>query len=394
MWTPDEKGRLIFRSEMSENSGLKSPRRVRLEVSTQALKANFEVIKHRVAPCRVLTVLKANAYNVGARFMGGLAAAVGADRIGAADLEEALELQAASGLPIQVLGVLTPGELPTAVEHGLIVPVNALAMAEAVSAEAVRQRRTVRVHVILDTGMGRFGLLADNYRAEINAMRALPNLEMEGVYSHFPMAGTPGDPATQAQIVQFKKQLDVLNHDGITFALRHFAATDGINFQPESWRSPFNMVRLGLDWYGLCGSQTDRAIGLQPALRLTSVVGAVRELPADSTVGYFRTCRLTRKTRVATICAGYADGLPLALSNRGRVLICGVPCPILGRLSMDYTTVDVSGVPGEVGWGTPVTLWGEEGSEVIDIEEYARLKNTHVHDILCSLGSRVERVYF
>ncbi|MBO5924494.1 MAG: alanine racemase, partial [Lentisphaeria bacterium] len=126
---------------------------------------------------------------------------------------------------------------------------------------------------------------------------------------------------------------------------------------------------------------------------LKTCVGAVRKMPAGFTIGYNRTVKLARDTMVATICAGYADGLPLDLSNKGRVVINGTSCPVLGRVSMDYTMIDVSNVPGEVKWGTPVTLFGKNGSEKIEANEVAQHKNTHIHDILCALGNRVQRIY-
>ena len=380
---------------MPENLQIDRTSRVRLEVNSTALRHNFEAVHKHVEPCRILTVLKANAYCVGADFMGRLACEVGADRIGVADLSEALAMQKAVDkcCPVQILGVVTPDELPDAVANGVVLPVNGLAMAESVSAEAVRQGKTAVVHVILDTGMGRFGELPGNYQNEISAMSRLPNLHLEGLYSHFPCAGTPREAGTVAQIELFKRQYAELQKSGIDFAFRHIAATDGILCQTPSRQAPFNMVRLGLGWYGVCRNKGEKEIGLQPALRLTTVVGAVRELPEGATVGYFRTCKLKRKTTVATICAGYADGLPLALSNTGRVLINGTSCPVLGRLSMDYTMVDVTDVPGRVTWGTPVTLWGRDGEEYLSMAEYAKLKNTHIHDILCALGSRVERIY-
>ena len=371
------------------------PGRVRLEVDSAKLLANFAAVQKKVAPCSILTVLKANAYCVGADFMGKLAVQAGAARIGVADVREALAMRESinNALPVQILGVVTPDELPYAVENDLVIPVNGLAMAEAVSAEAVRQNKMIFVHVILDTGMGRFGLLPENYLAEIKAIAALPNLNLEGIYSHFPCAGTPGEAGTLQQIADFKQQYEVLKNAGIDFAFRHIAASDGILCQRASSQSPFNLVRLGLCWYGVCRNPAEEDIGLQPALKLTTVVGAVREMPAGATIGYNRTVKLEKKTAIATICVGYADGLPLALTNAGRVLINGVSCPVIGRVSMDYTMVNVSNVPGTVQWGTKVTLLGRDGDEYLGAAEYAKHKNTHIHDILCALGGRVERVY-
>ena len=371
------------------------PRRVRLEVDSNKLLNNFSAVKKRVGSCDILTVLKANAYCVGADFMGNLAVRAGAKRIGVADLHEALAMQQSinKALPVQILGVVTPDELPYAVGNDLVIPVNGLAMAEAISAEAVKQNKAATVHVILDTGMGRFGLLPENYLSEIKAIAALPMLKLEGIYSHFPCAGTPGEAGTLQQIADFKKQYEELKNAGIDFKYRHIAASDGILCQRASSQSPFNLVRLGLCWYGVCRNPAEEDIGLQPALKLTTVVGAVREMPAGATIGYNRTVKLTKKTAIATICVGYADGLPLAVTNTGRVLINGVSCPVIGRVSMDYTMVDVSNVPGTVQWGTKVTLFGCDGNEYLGTAELAQHKNTHIHDILCALGGRVERVY-
>lgn len=369
--------------------------RVKLEIDTAKLIANFQAVQKRVGDCRILSVLKANAYGTGADVIGKVALKAGASRIGVADLKEALAMQKAidSALPVQILGVVTPDELPAAVANDLVLPVNGPAMAQAISREAVRQQKQVRVHLILDTGMGRFGWLAGNYFEEICSIARLDNLILEGLYSHFPCAGVPREAGTMAQIDMFKQQYCRLKESGIDFTYRHIAASDGILCQRPSSQEPFNLVRLGLCWYGVCRNPAEEDIKLQNSLRLTTVVGAVRELPKGFTVGYNRTVKLQKNSCVATICAGYADGLPLALSNQGRVLINGCSCPILGRISMDYTMVDVSNAPGVIQWGTPVTLWGGDGDEKIEISEYAQGKNTHIHDILCALGARVERVY-
>ena len=374
----------------------KTPRRVQLKVCKQVLLDNFNIIRKLAGDCRILTVLKANAYGTGDQALSQIARQAGTDRIGAADLGEAQNIRQSVGtdIPIQILGVVSPAELPEAVgTANLVLPIEGLTMAKAVSNEALRQKKTVKIHVIIDTGMGRFGLLKDNFVDEICAIKALPNLEVEGIYSHFPCAGTPGEAGTVQQIEDFKNALHQLRQHGVEFDLRHLAASDGILCQEPARREPFNMVRLGLCWYGLNQDAAEKAAGLQRSLELTTCVGAVRNMPANSNIGYNRTCTLKRDTLVATICAGYADGLPLALSNAGRVLINGVSCPVLGRVSMDYTMVDVSNVPGNVAWGTPVTLLGRDGNECIEFTEWAKLKNTHVHDILCALGNRVERVY-
>ena len=169
------------------------------------------------------------------------------------------------------------------------------------------------------------------------------------------------------------------------------AASDAINNFPECAKAPFNVVRTGINLHGSFDPNGRRALAVEPVLTLKTRVAQVRTLRPGTTLGYGRTWCLSEKTKIATISAGYADGLPLALTNRGQVLIKGVRCPVVGRISMDYTTVDVSHVP-DVAPGDEVICLGTSGTESITPDDWAALKGTHAYDIICSLGSRVERV--
>ena len=178
----------------------------------------------------------------------------------------------------------------------------------------------------------------------------------------------------------------------MTFVERHMAASDAINNFPASTLAPFNMVRTGINLYGYCDNEVAHTMDLQGVVELKTRLAAVRKLPAEATIGYGRTYKLRKNTIVGTIAAGYADGLPLALSNRGYVLINGKFCPILGRLSMDYTTVLLDEVP-EAKCGDEVVCIGTQGENSILLEEWAQLKGTHAYELLCSFGSRVKRIY-
>ena len=169
------------------------------------------------------------------------------------------------------------------------------------------------------------------------------------------------------------------------------AASDAINNFPETARSPFTMVRTGINLHGSFDPNGRKALKVEPVLSLKTRVAQVRELPAGTTLGYGRTWCLAAPTKVATISAGYADGLPLALTNRGFVFIGGRRCRIIGRISMDYTTVDVSDVP-DVKPGDEVVCFGACGRDSITPDDWAELKGTHAYDVICSLGSRVQRV--
>ena len=367
------------------------PRRVWVEVSLPTLCANYHKIAAAVAPARVMAVLKADAYGLGAKPIAAALARTGVDRFGVAEPFEALSLLPL-GLPVQILGSILPEELPAMIAAGVILPVTDLQTAQLMQAEAERQNRRVKVHFKIDTGMGRLGILLSEALDVIRRVAQLPNLEVEGIYSHFPVAYRAGEAYTQQQIDNFLGLLNNLTAAGISIPLRHMANSDAINNFPLTSHSPFNLVRTGINLHGSFDTEGRRVLQLLPVLALKTRLTAVRRMPAGTSIGYGLTYRLARETPVGTISAGYADGLPLALSNRGCVLIRGVPCPVIGRISMDYTTVALDQVP-TAAVGDEVTCLGGEGPHAISVEDWANLKGTHPYEIICSIGTRVERRY-
>jgi alanine racemase len=367
------------------------PRRVWVEVNLATLCDNYRKIAAAVAPARVMAVLKANAYGLGAQPIAAALAKAGVDRIGVAEPYEALSL-ATPDLPVQILGSVLPEELPAMVASGVVLPVTDLATARLIHAEGERQGRRVKVHFKIDTGMGRLGILLADAREVIAQAVRLTALEPEGIYSHFPVAYRAGESYTQRQIEAFVALLRDLNAAGITFPLRHMANSDAVNNFPLTARTPFNLVRTGINLHGSFDTEGRRVLQLQPVLSLKTRLTAVRRLTAGTAIGYGLTHRLAHDTPVGTISAGYADGLPLALSNRGYVLIRGRACPVLGRLSMDYTTVALEQVP-DAAVGDEVVCLGGDGPLAISVEDWANLKGTHPYEIICAIGTRVERRY-
>lgn len=373
-------------------------KRVWVEIDLKALVRNYRRIAAHVKPARVLSVLKANAYGLGVGAYAKALAEAGCTNFGVAEPFEALELQRhLAGLPggpfdVQILSSVLPDEIAPMVKAGVILPVIDLATARLISAAAVKAKRTVRVHFKLDTGMGRLGILAADALETMCAVRDLPGLDCEGVFSHFPVAFDPDDPFTKPQIARFKAIVAAAQKLGFRFRKIHIAASDGINNFPECAKAPFTMVRTGINLHGSFDPYGKKTLKVESVLTLKTRVAQVRELPAGTTLGYGRTWCLKEPTRVATISAGYADGLPLALTNCGRVIIGGRLCPVIGRISMDYTTVDVSGAPG-VRPGDEVICFGRSGKLSITPDDWAVLKGTHAYDIICSLGNRVERVF-
>ena len=365
--------------------------RVWLEIDLAILKDNYRKIKETVDPCEVMAVLKANAYGLGVERVAKALAESGVKHFGVAELNEALAL-ARNGLRTQIIGSVLPEEVPSAVDAGIVLPVTDYEIAAMISAAAVRMNKKAECHIKVDTGMGRLGILADQAVEEVKKIAALPGLDLGGIYSHFPIAYLAGGDFTQSQVSRFLRILDELKSVGINFRWLHIANSDAINNVPVTCLKPFNLVRSGINLYGTFDLVGKHILKLRSILTLKTQLAAIRQLPAGMAIGYGQTYRLHCDTRVGTVSAGYADGLPLALSNRGYVLIHGKPCPILGRLSMDYTTVSLESVP-EAKRGDEVVCLGGEGVNAIGVEDWATLKGTHPYDIICSFGSRVKRVY-
>lgn len=366
-------------------------KRVRLVLDLGVLRSNYRKIETAVRPCGVVGVLKANAYGLGMRPIAVALRDAGIGFLAVAELREALDLRDL-GLPVLILGSVLPEEIEDAVEAGIVLPIGDPGVARLISAAAVRQGRTARCHFVVDTGMGRLGILAGEAEQAIVECVKLPGLDCEGIYSHFPVAYRSCGEYTMRQIETFKGLLDRLAAGGVRFRMRHIANSDAINNFPETYRPPFNLVRTGINLHGSFDTEGQRALDLQSVLTLRTRLTAVRRLPAGMSIGYGCTYCLPRETLVGTASAGYADGLPLALSNRGYLLVRGHCCPVLGRVSMDYTTIDLSQVPdAEV--GDEAICLGGAGPQRVSVEDWARLKGTHSYEVICSFGSRVERVY-
>lgn len=375
-------------------------RRVIVEIDLKALVRNYRRIVARVKPAKVLCVLKANAYGLGVAAYAKSLVDAGCENFGVAEPFEAMELKSVlnrssrcggRNVSVQILSSILPDEIPDMVAADVVLPITDLETAKLISAAAVKLGKTARVHFKIDTGMGRLGILAKDAVETMKQVAALPNLDCEGIFSHFATAFDPGNPFTKTQIRRFKAILADAAKAGLKFSKVHIAASDGINNFPECAKKPFTMVRTGINLHGSFDPYGRKALKVEPVLTLKTRIAQVRELPAGTTLGYGRTWCLSEPTRVATISAGYADGLPIALTNKGFVIISGKLCPIIGRISMDYATVDVSSVPSAKA-GDEVICFGKSGNLSITPDDWAVVKGTHAYDIISSLGSRVERV--
>jgi len=365
--------------------------RVWLEISLKYLKRNFKIIQNRVQPSKIISVLKANAYGLGVEKIAESLSEAGTYSFGVAELNEALQITQFKK-DVQILGAILPEEIEEALKNKIIIPICEKKTAVLISNLAKKKRILARCHILVDTGMGRLGIRVEEAKKVIPEIMNLKNISFEGIYSHFPNAYQQNCPYTKKQIKDFKELLNYLNKKGAKFKIIHIANSDAINNYPETFKKPFNAVRTGINLHGNFDPEGQRTMNLKSILTLKTRLASIRKLSAGSFIGYGCTYKLPEDAVVGTISAGYADGLPLALSNRGYVLINGKQCPILGRISMDYTTVSLTQVP-EAKIGDEVICLGGEGLNEITVDQWAKLKGTHSYEIICSFGSRVKRIY-
>ena len=352
--------------------------RARLEVDREAIKSNVRALQGMSQSCDVLGVVKANAYGVGTDIVVPALLESGVKVLGVATLSEAAELLK-YGVELRMLSGVMPEEIAPAIEMGVTLPVIDFETALAIDAEAARQKRKAAVQLAIDSGMGRVGIRIAEAEETAKKVIALENLNVTGVYSHFPKA-EPGDKGSLVQIDAMASLAGKLQ-----LPQCHLAASEGTLFMPGASRPPFNLIRLGIAMYGVLPD-----CGMKGAVKFKSRLAAVRRCPAGGTVSYGRLHKLDRETLVGTVAAGYADGVPLKLTNKGFFRVNGKLCPILGRVTMDYTMIDLSAVPGAK-VGDEVELFTSMQGDSIDIANWSNYKGTHAWDILCSISPRVER---
>lgn len=368
--------------------------RVYAPVDLDAIAFNMESMRGNIRKeTGMIGVVKTDAYGHGAvavaeaidPYVGGYAVATA---------EEALQLRR-HGIkkPILILGVTHHSHYRELIEQEIRPAIFTLEQAKPLSELAVAMKKTAKLHLALDTGMHRIGMMADESGADLAAAIAkLPGLEMEGLFTHFYRADETDKQTSEKQLDRYLHFVKLLSERGIEIPVKHCSNSAGIIDLPQA---NLNYVRAGITVYGLYPSDEVKKnkVPLKPAMGLKSFVTYVKEIGSGEEVSYGGTYVTKRTTRVATIPVGYGDGYPRSLSNRGYVLICGKRAPILGRVCMDQFMVDVTDIPG-VGVDTPVTLIGKDGSEKITVERLAELCGGFHYEMVCDIGKRVPRVYY
>ena len=363
-----------------------------VEVDLDRFRRNLGAIRAAIGGGRrILLVVKADAYGHGAVEIAHHAVDAGVSMLGVATLHEGIELRS-SGIaaPIVILSPSLPSEVDEIIEHRLTPCVGTLESAELLSRRCVAHQVLSRFHVEIDTGMGRTGVSDGDAVAFIERVVGMPNLRLEGVFTHFPDADSGRTDVTVDQLGRFGEILHQLALRNIDVPLRHAANSAGILSVHDSF---LDMVRPGILAYGFYpSSEVTHAIPVEGVMSFKTRVVQLRDVPPGRYISYGRTYQTTRWTRVGVLPVGYGHGYPWHLSNRGHVLVRGRRASIVGRVTMDLTMVDVTAIE-EVQIGDEVVLWGEQRGARIGLEEVAAWAQTIPYDLLCSMGKRVVRVF-
>ena len=361
-------------------------------VDLTALQSNFRAIRDFLGgpdgPA-IIAVVKANAYGHGAERVALALEQAGATMLACADIEEGIVLRRAGvTLPILVFGALSVSDLDGLFEYSLTPTISTPSAARAVQAAAVRRNTVCHYHLKIDTGMNRLGFRHDNLRRTLPELLASRNLQLDAVYSHFATADNPESDLFDTQRRRFEAAFATLDRP----VLRHAANSAAVLRDSRVW---YDVVRPGLLMYGIVPPPLASTIPLTPVMSLTSRVVGVKGLRPGETVGYGGRFSSAAPASVAVVPAGYADGLDLRLEGRGHVLVRGRRVPIVGAVSMDMMTIDVTGLD-DVQPGDEVVIIGSQGSEPwqrIDVREMAAAIGTIPYEIVCRVGSRIERQY-
>jgi len=363
-----------------------------VEIDLDRLKGNFRKVKEWVGPdLDVLVAVKADAYGHSSVAVSKALAEEGASMLGVASLEEAIEIQrGGAGVPVLILSPSSFLEIPEIVAEGFRSTVSNMEYARRLSVVARAANREMKVHVEVDTGMGRTGVSHSTAADFIRSVAGLEYVYVEGVFTHFASAEGPDRTFAFEQLNRFNQALEELKKSGLEIPLIHAANSASLLGLKESH---FNMVRPGLIIYGIYPSKwVKRAIEVKPVMTFKARVAHLNRIHKGETVSYGRTWTAERDSTVAVVSVGYGDGYSRTLSNKGEVLIRGKRVSIVGLVCMDLTMVDVTDCP-EVRIGDEAVLMGRSGQEGISASELADLSGTISYDVTCSVGPRVPRVF-
>ncbi len=365
-----------------------------VERATRAI-IDLGAVSHNVAEIRkkignergLMAMVKADGYGHGAVEISRAALRSGADSLGVAISGEGQQLREAGiEVPILVVGLSPPEEAYKVIKFHLSQTVATVELLEALDSEAGKASTKVNVHVKVDTGMGRVGINPDDAVSFVRKVKDFKNLNLEGIFSHFPSSDERDKTFSMGQLQLFNQVISNLRLAGIEIPQKHMANSGAVLDLPQSY---YDMVRPGIMLYGIYPSrEVSRSIKLRPAMTFKTRVAQVKVVPAGTPISYGRTFTTNKKTTVATLPVGYGDGYNRLLSNRGEVLIKGHRAPVIGNVCMDMCMIDASGVE-DVRPGDEVVLFGEDPP----VWEFATKIGTIPNEVVCAVSKRVPRLY-
>jgi len=369
------------------------PLRCWAEINLAALERNLRQIRAALpAHIRYVSVVKADAYGHGLHHVAARLMHAGADLFAVANLTEAAALrELGPGWPILVLSPLLPEEDLRAAGLEVALTVSSAGEVARLDAAGAAAGRPLDIHLKIDTGMGRLGVWHEEIAPLYAQIRAASHVRLAGVFTHF---SSPDEDAAFTSEQRRRFLAALARCPGLATSSLLVHADNSAGLETLETAGPFNAVRVGLLQFGVRPSERSllAAAATEPVFSFHTRVGLVKSLPADTAISYGRTHVLARRSTLAVLTAGYADGLTRAASNRAEVLIRGRRCPVLGRVTMDQTIVDVTDVPG-VACGDPVVLVGRQADQTISLSEFSRWADTIPWETLCSVTKRVPRVY-
>ncbi len=367
------------------------------EINLDAIKANIRCIReHTSQKAEVMAIVKADAYGHGLCDVTSTLLANGADRLGVATADEAIQLRKEGfGVPILILGYVFPDDLERLIEADITITVFDLDYAKTLSKKAIAMGKDCKIHIKLDTGMSRIGYVCTDSEkhilSDICDIAKLDGIQIEGIFSHFAKADEADASYTHLQFARFEKITDRLEEMGVHIPIKHICNSAATLLYPQYH---LDMVRCGIITYGLAPSdEVDITnIGLVPAMQLKSTVSNIKTLSADTPISYGGKFLAKAGSKIATVGIGYADGYSRVLSNKAQVLINGQKANIVGNICMDQLMVDVTEIEN-INIGDEVILFGSDGNNIITVESVASLIGTINYETVCVVGKRVPRVY-
>jgi alanine racemase len=363
----------------------------RAYINLDHLAHNMRLLQEHVGERPLWPAIKANAYGHGARIIADRLVKLGYGTLCVAHVAEAIEL-VESGMQAKfiILSATLPENSEYFVTHGFEPAVCDLAVVEELARVAERAGKRVSVHVKVDTGMGRIGIAPENVIAFLDRCAELPAIYVKGLMSHFPRADEADKSYSEEQIRRFRPLIEATRHYGIE--TYHMANSAGIFDLPESY---FDAARPGISIYGLKPSPymlNERVDALRPVLEWKTRITYLKEVPAGTGISYGHTFHTDRPSLIATVPVGYGDGLNRLYSNKAELLVRGTRCPLVGRVTMDQSLVDVTTLKGDVQLGDDVTIIGRQGDEEVTADELATKMGTINYEVVTAIASRVPRI--